>query len=194
MTVDAPGPAGPRRIALVGMPGAGKTTVGRKLARTLGLPFYDTDQLIELAEGRPIPEIFANEGETYFRRREEDIIAKALTHPEGVISLGGGAVLSETTRRRLANIDVIHLMISVAEGARRSGGGSRPLLAGNDVTARYQALHTERAPLYKDVATYSTSTERRSTGKVVAEIVAALYPELSGTVELDDGGIDSDET
>lgn len=180
-------------IALVGMPGAGKTTVGRKLARVLDWPFYDTDALIEDAEGQPISEIFATRGEDYFRRREEEIIGKTLEVSEGVISLGGGAVLSAQTRARLAAVDVIHLMISVAEGARRSSGTGRPLLVGNDVTARYLALHTERAPLYKEVATLSTSTERRSTGKVVREIIEHIYPDMAADLDLDATNVDNDD-
>lgn len=180
--MSATGPA-PGPVVLVGMPGAGKSTIGRKLARVLDVPFCDTDALIEEAEGRSIPEIFATDGEPYFRRREEEIVAQAVAAERGVVSLGGGAVLSPRTRELLREKVVIHLMISVAEGARRSQGGGRPLLAGTDVLARYQQLHTDRAGLYKEVATYATSTERRGTGRVVRDIVEHIAPELAPGVD-----------
>lgn len=159
---------------LVGPPGAGKTTIGRKLARRLEVPFRDADHLIEEAAGKTIPEIFAEDGEPAFRELEEQIIGRALQSGSGVLSLGGGAVLSPRTRERLRGHRVVHLTIGVAEGVRRTQGPGRPLLAGGDATARYQAMLTERAPLYREVAWTTVSTERRSSGKVVSEIVDRL--------------------
>lgn len=166
-------PARPVAV-LVGLPGAGKTTIGRKLARRLEVGFLDTDQMIEEAEGRPVTEIFATDGEPAFRAIEERVVGEALETVDGVLSLGGGAILSPVTRERLRGHRVVHLTIGVAEGVRRSRGSSRPLLAGGDVTARYQALLTERAPLYREVAWTTVSTERRSSGKVVTDIVDRL--------------------
>lgn len=166
-------PARPVAV-LVGPPGAGKTTIGRKLARRLDVPFRDADHLIEDAEGRSIPDIFATGGEPEFRRIEERVIGETLESFDGVLSLGGGAVLSEATRHRLRGLKVVHLTIGVAEGVRRSRGSGRPLLAGGDATARYQALLTERSPLYREVAWTTVSSERRSSGKVVADIVDRL--------------------
>ncbi|GAA1730273.1 shikimate kinase [Dietzia kunjamensis subsp. schimae] len=177
-------PARPVAV-LVGPPGAGKTTIGRKLARRLDVPFRDADHLIEEAEGRSIPEIFAADGEPHFREIEERIIGDALASFDGVLSLGGGAVLSAVTRQRLRGHRVVHLTIGVAEGVRRSQGAGRPLLSGGDVTARYQALLTERSPLYREVAWTTVSTERRSSGKVVTDIVDRLE---SGDPHLRGGG------
>lgn len=161
------------------MPGSGKTTVGKRLAKTMGIPFADTDQLIEADQGCSIPEIFSTRGEDYFRDVEERIVADSIASATGVVSLGGGAIMRPATRDRLSGLTVVHLTIGVAEGSRRSGGGQRPLLAGSDVLARYQQLHTDRAPLYKAVASVAVSTERRSTGKVVRELIEFLDPTLA---------------
>lgn len=176
------GPVRPVAV-LVGLPGAGKTTIGRKLARRLEVDFHDTDQMIEERENREIPRIFAEHGEPAFRAIEEQVVGEALETVSGVLSLGGGAVLSPLTRERLRGHRVVHLTLGVAEGVRRSQGSGRPLLAGDDVTARYQALLTERAPLYREVAWTTVSTERRSSGKVVTDIVDRLEagdPHLRG--------------
>lgn len=159
---------------LVGPPGAGKTTIGRKVARRLDVPFRDADHMIEESAGKSIPEIFADDGEPAFRELEEQIIGEALESWNGVLSLGGGAVLSARTRERLRGHRVVHLTIGVAEGVRRTQRPGRPLLAGGDATARYQALLTERSPLYREVAWTTVSTERRSSGKVVSEIASRL--------------------
>lgn len=169
----------PEPYVVVGMPGSGKTTVGKRLAKTMGIPFTDTDQLIEADQNRSIPEIFSTCGEEYFRDTEERIVADAIATSKGVVSLGGGAIMRQATRERLSGLTVVHLTIGVAEGSRRSGGGNRPLLAGSDVLARYQQLHTDRAPLYKGVASIAVSTERRSTGKVVRELIEFLDPGLA---------------
>lgn len=167
------GPSRPAAV-LVGPPGAGKTTIGRKLARRLDVEFRDSDQLIEVRRGLSIPEIFASDGEAGFREIEQEIVGEMLAGFDGVLSLGGGAVLSAVTRERLRGTRVIHMTIGVAEGVRRSRGSGRPLLAGGDVTARYQAMLTERAPLYRAVAWATVTTERRSSGKVVTDIVERL--------------------
>lgn len=169
----------PAPYVVIGMPGSGKTTVGKRLAKALGVSFADTDHLIEVDQRTTIPEIFSSRGEEFFRDTEERVVADTLLSATGVVSLGGGAIMRDATRARLRDHTVVHLTIGVAEGSRRSGGGNRPLLAGSDMLARYQQLHTDRAPLYKEVATISVSTERRSTGKVVRELVEFLDPALA---------------
>lgn len=170
-------PTGPHapRVVLVGPPGAGKSTIGRKLARELGVPLYDTDAGIEEETGRTIPEIFAADGEPEFRRIEEQVVRRAVLDELGVVSLGGGAVLSASTRALLRERTVVYLEISVAEGLRRTGASTgRPLLNGADPGAKYRELMRIRRPLYREVASIRVRTDGRSPGRVVRAILAEL--------------------
>lgn len=170
-------PTGPHapRVVLVGPPGAGKSTIGRKLARELGVPLYDTDAGIEEETGRTIPEIFAADGEPEFRRIEERVVRRAVLDELGVVSLGGGAVLSESTRALLRERTVVYLEISVAEGLRRTGASTgRPLLNGADPGAKYRELMRIRRPLYREVSSIRVRTDGRSPGRVVRAILAEL--------------------
>lgn len=163
------------RAVLVGPPGAGKSTIGRRLARALDVDVYDTDVAIEHEAGRTIPDIFAQDGEPVFRELEEDVIRRALVEQDGVVSLGGGAVLSESTRRRLAGHTVIYLEISVAEGLKRTGANnSRPLLSGGDARQKYRELMRRRRPLYREVATIRMRTDGRSPARVVQRLLVKL--------------------
>ncbi len=179
-------PHGPR-VVLIGPPGAGKTTIGRKLARELGVELYDTDAGIEEAAGRSIPEIFAADGEPAFRRLEEEVVSRALHTRRGVVSLGGGAVLSESTRALLRECTVVYLEISIAEGLRRTGAtNTRPLLGGADPGAKYRELMRLRRPLYREVASVRVRTDGRSPGRVVRAIMGKLglepvHPETAET-------------
>ncbi|RDI67439.1 shikimate kinase [Nocardia pseudobrasiliensis] len=167
----------PRRpcVVLVGPPGAGKSTIGRKLAKELGVELFDTDAGIEDETGRTIPEIFADDGEPEFRRIEERVVRRAILAERGVVSLGGGAVLSANTRQLLHGRTVVYLEISVAEGLRRTGASNnRPLLAGDDPSSKYRKLMHERRPLYREVASVRVRTDGRSPGRVVRNIMAKL--------------------
>ncbi len=129
------------KAVLVGLPGSGKSTIGRRLAKALGVSLLDTDAAIEEQTGRTIADIFATDGEQEFRRIEEEVVRAALADHDGVLSLGGGAVTSPGVCEALAGHTVIYLEISAAEGVRRTGGNTvRPLLAGPDRAEKYRAL------------------------------------------------------
>lgn len=165
----------PPCVVLVGPPGAGKSTIGRKLAKELGVELFDTDAGIEEETGRTIPEIFAEDGEPEFRRIEEQVVRRAILAERGVVSLGGGAVLSAATRELLRGRTVVYLEISVAEGLRRTGAAThRPLLVGDDPAAKYRELMRRRRPLYREVASVRVRTDGRSPGRVVRNILARL--------------------
>lgn len=163
------------KAVLVGLPGSGKSTIGRRLSKALGVGLLDTDVAIEQRTGRSIADIFATDGEQEFRRIEEDVVRAALADHDGVLSLGGGAVTSPGVRAALAGHTVVYLEISAAEGVRRTGGNTvRPLLAGPDRAEKYRALMAKRAPLYRRVATMRVDTNRRNPGAVVRHILSRL--------------------
>jgi shikimate kinase len=163
------------KAVLIGLPGSGKSTIGRRLAKELGVGLLDTDTAIERQTGRSIADIFATEGEAEFRRIEEQVVRRSLDEHDGILSLGGGAVTTPGVRQALAGHMVIFLEISAAEGVRRTGGNTvRPLLAGGDRAEKYRALMSQRVPLYRRVATMRVNTNRRNPGAVVRHIVSRL--------------------
>jgi shikimate kinase/RimJ/RimL family protein N-acetyltransferase len=169
--VTAQGPV----VILVGPPGSGKTTVGRTLADTLGVPFRDTDADIEATAGKAISAIFTEDGERVFRAHEEEAVARALTEHPGVLALGGGSILAERTRERLAGHPVVFLNVGVSEGVQRTGlSVARPLLAGVNPRSRFKELLEARLPLYREVATAEVVTDGRSPGQVVVDVLDAL--------------------
>ena len=158
---------------LIGAPGAGKSTVGRKVAAALGLVFSDTDALVEERAGMTVAELFVAEGEPAFRQREEDAVAAAL-EGEGVVSLGGGAIMSPATRERLRGHRVIWLQVSLSDAAARVGlNTARPLLLGN-VRQTMGRLLEERAPLYAEVATVTIDTAGRPIREVVDDVLEVV--------------------
>jgi shikimate kinase len=154
--------------------GAGKSTVGALLADAWGVSARDTDADIEALEGRSISDIFVDSGEAHFRDLERKAVAEALATHDGVLSLGGGAVLDLGTRELLAGHQVVFLKVGLAEAVKRVGlGSSRPLLLGN-VRSRIKALLDERTPVYESVATVTVETDGRSPDEVAAAVLEAL--------------------
>ncbi|MER5454908.1 shikimate kinase [Micromonospora sp. NPDC002389] len=159
---------------LVGAPGSGKTTVGQGLAEALGVEFRDTDADIERLAGKPIPEIFVDEGEPHFRALERAAVAAALASCPGVLALGGGAVLAEENRAALVGHRVVHLSVELPDAVKRVGlGAGRPLLAINP-RATLKHLMDQRRPLYTEVATHTVVTDGRTPEEIVAEIAQLL--------------------
>ncbi|MEV8251316.1 shikimate kinase [Microbacterium sp. NPDC076768] len=162
--------ADPLTLVLVGPMAAGKTSVGRRVARRLGVQFIDTDKRIVAANG-PIPEIFAEQGEAHFRYLELAAVSEALAEG-GVISLGGGAVTEEATRTLLKAHHVAFLTVNEEAVADRIRGNSRPLLAGEDPVERWKRIFEERRGWYAEVASATFDTSRRPMQKIADEIVA----------------------
>jgi shikimate kinase len=159
---------------VVGPPGAGKTTVGRAVAALLGVPFADTDELIEAKAGKTIPEIFFDDGEPVFREFEAAAIAEALRSFDGVLALGGGSILNEDTRHDLADHTVVFLSVELSDAVKRVGlGAGRPLLSVNPrATLKY--LMEQRRPLYSAVATHIVTTDGRAPDDIAAEVAGLL--------------------
>ena len=162
------------RVVLVGPMGAGKTTVAALLAEAWGLPVRDTDDDIESAEGRSISDIFVDDGEDRFRVLEAKAVTEALATHDGVLALGGGAVLDPDTRELLAGHQVVFLRVGLADAVKRVGlGVGRPLLLGN-VRARIKALLDERTPIYESVATHVVETDGRTPDEIATEVRGLL--------------------
>ncbi|MER5739997.1 MULTISPECIES: shikimate kinase [unclassified Streptomyces] len=161
-------------VVLVGPMGSGKSTVGALLAERLGAPYRDTDADIVAAEGREISDIFVEDGEERFRALEKAAVAKALAEHEGVLALGGGAVLDAGTRALLAGRPVAYLSMDVEEAVRRVGlGAARPLLAVNP-RRQWRELMDARRPLYEEVARVVVATDARTPEEVAAAVLDAL--------------------
>ncbi|SEQ37678.1 shikimate kinase [Lentzea albida] len=163
------------RFVVVGPPGAGKTTVSELLAARLGVPFRDVDADVVQLAGKPISDIFTDDGEPVFRAMEEEAVAKALVEHEGVLALGGGAVLSATTRERLREHTVVFLNVGMAEGVRRTGlAANRPLLTGVNPRATFKALLDARLPLYREVATVEVLTDALDPEQVTDAVIKGV--------------------
>ncbi|MGK5677793.1 shikimate kinase [Actinoplanes sp. URMC 104] len=162
------------RAVFVGAPGAGKTTVGGAVAELFGLAFADADAIIEERAGKPIPEIFIDDGEETFRALERTVIAEALESFDGVLSLGGGAILHEGTRELLQKHTVVYLSVELSDAVKRVGlGAGRPLLSINPrATLKY--LLDQRRPLYREVATHTVKTDGRTPEEIADEVAALL--------------------
>ena len=159
------------RLVFVGAPGSGKTTIGKQVAQRLGIEFIDVDNEIEMDEKTTISDIFVQKGEAYFRQLERAKISELLNSFNGVLSLGGGSVLDESTRQALAIAPVVWLKVSSGDASSRVGLGlSRPVLMGN-VRSTLVKLLEERTPLYEEVADWEIDTSKKSIEEVVQEVL-----------------------
>ena len=166
----------PNNLFLVGPMGAGKSAVGRQLARLLHLSFVDSDDEIESRTGVDIPFIFEKEGEAGFRKREAAAIDE-LTQQQGlVLATGGGAVINDDTRSRLgARGFVVYLQTSIEQQLERTRRGrERPMLQSGDPREILEKLMAERDPLYREIADLVVATDGRKVSAVAKEIVEAL--------------------
>ena len=167
-------------VVLVGPMGAGKTTVAALLAAAWGTSARDTDADVEAAEGRTISDIFVDSGEEHFRALERAAVERAVAEHDGVLALGGGAVLDPATRDLLAGHRVVFLRVGLSEAVKRVGlGSARPLLLGN-VRGRIKALLDERTPIYEAVATETVDTDGRTPDEVADEILRKVAVPVTG--------------
>lgn len=184
MSEPAPNPSSAgARVSLVGLPGGGKSTVGRHLARRLGWPFWDSDTVIERRVGCSIRVLFEREGEERFREIEQSVIAELMSGPGAVVATGGGAVLREANRMALSQgSSVVYLRSTPEELFRRLRHDTqRPLLQVKDPLARLRELHAQRDPLYRQTASFVIETGRPSVPTLVNMILMQL--ELAGVVD-----------
>jgi len=159
-------------LVLVGPPGAGKTTVGTAVAAALDVPFLDTDHVVEAAAGKSVFEVFVDDGEQAFRALEREAVARSLTEHDGVLALGGGAVLDPASRAELAGQRVVSLQVGLPDAVRRVGmARDRPLLI-DSPRARMSAMLRDRAPLYAEVAGITIDTSGRTPDEIVQEVLA----------------------
>jgi shikimate kinase len=172
-----------RTFALVGLPGSGKSTVGRHLARRLSLPLFDSDHVIEQRLGCSIREYFEREGEQRFRDLEAEVIDELTRLPSAVISTGGGSVLRPENRQRLHQRgQVVYLRSHPEELDRRLRHDTkRPLLQVADPLQRLRDLYAERDPLYRETAHHTIETRRPSVNTLVNMIV--MQVELAGLTQ-----------
>ncbi|GAA0432139.1 shikimate kinase [Acrocarpospora corrugata] len=159
---------------LIGPPGSGKTTVGTLLAEHLGVPFRDTDADIEATAGKPIGDIFVEDGEAHFRTLEAAAVSTALTEHTGILSVGGGAILNPATQALLATHTVIYLRVALDQAVKRVGlASARPLLVLNP-RSQLRKLMEERRPLYESLATHTFPTDDRDPADLATEIATTL--------------------
>lgn len=164
------------RIILIGPPGAGKTSIGRALAKASDVDFVDTDMLIEADQSKSVSQIFVEDGERHFREVEERVCLAALQDAKGVLSLGGGSVLTPSVADAVgkSGSEVIFLDVSLAVAAPRIGfNRDRPLLL-NNPRQQWQRLLDARRPIYESLSTIKIEVESRSVNQVVKEILTQV--------------------
>lgn len=162
-------------VVIVGPPGAGKSTTARAVAERLGVASRDTDDDVEAATGTTIGDLFVERGEEHFRELEKTAVAAALHQHDGVLAVGGGAVLDAGTREALKQCTVVFLDVGIKDAALRIGlNRDRPLLLGNP-RAQWIRLMEQRRPLYEDVATVTVATDGRTVDEVADEVVSKVH-------------------
>ena len=165
-----------KRIVLIGPPGAGKSTVGKALSEQLFLEFLDTDALIEQSSGKSITDIFVVDGEPVFRTIELKTLASVLKSDNAIVSLGGGAPISEEAQLLISHSgsQVVFLDVSLSTAAPRVGfNRDRPLLLGNP-RAQWQALSDQRRPIYERLANQIIKVDEMDVAAIVSTIVKEI--------------------
>ncbi|MEO3885836.1 shikimate kinase [Nonomuraea sp. B5E05] len=161
-------------VVLIGPPGSGKTTIGRLLAERLGVGFRDTDADVETVAGKPVSDIFVEDGEARFRELEHQAVRRALAEHDGILSLGGGAVLNEETQALLEGHHVVYLQVGLSDAVQRVGlGSARPLLVLNP-RSRLKKLMEERRPVYERLAVTTVVTDKREPAELADEIAKGV--------------------
>ncbi len=159
---------------LIGPPGSGKSTIGRLLAERLGTGFRDTDADVEAVAGKPVSDVFVEDGEERFRELEAEAVRCALAEHDGVLSLGGGAIMREATQLLLAEHPVVYLQVGLSDAVQRVGlAQARPLLVLNP-RSQLKRLMEERRPIYERLATLIVATDGREPEEIADEIVKGL--------------------
>jgi shikimate kinase len=164
------------KAVLIGPPGAGKSSVGRQLAKILTCEILDTDQEIERQSGKKISAIFTDDGEAVFRALEKSVVLDALQNAKGVVALGGGSILDSDVADYLSksSIPVAYLEVSISQAAPRVGfNKERPLLAINP-RQQWMALMEKRRPIYESLATFKIATDNRKPAEVAQEIATSI--------------------
>ena len=162
------------KVVLIGPPGSGKSTLGRLLADRLGVAFRDTDEDVEAVAGKPVSDIFIEDGEEVFRELEARAVRRALAEHDGVLSLGGGSVLDEETQELLGGHPVVYLQVGLSDAVQRVGlATARPLLVLNP-RSRLKKLMDERRPIYERLAVLSVVTDQREPEELADEILKGL--------------------
>ncbi|TMR33316.1 shikimate kinase [Nonomuraea zeae] len=159
---------------LIGPPGSGKSTLGQLLAERLGVGFRDTDADVEAVAGKPVSDVFIEDGEAAFRALEHQAVRRALAEHDGILSLGGGAVLDAETQALLDGHHVVYLQVGLADAVQRVGlASARPLLVLNP-RSQLKKLMEERRPVYQRLAVVTVVTDKREPAELADEILRGL--------------------